>query len=306
MSSDEPSRKHKFDLRDHEAETPFLRVLASSPAVRWEGVLAFHFSLAPVTDLEARDQSWPFDNLALHLKGKPNPVTFLEAGRQKQAISHPGSLCLYPRGSANRFQWTESAVNLSFGVVPDLMRQVILETQRGDPDQFELIPANFFYEPLLEHLGKTLVLLLQSHDRGTRLYAEALGLHLAHHLVYHHANRHQPVVGPAHMASVQVQRAIEHMHTHYAENIALKDLAAASGFSLVHFSRLFRKATGMSPYQYLIQVRLQRAHDLLCTGRLTVAEVAVKVGFYDQSHFRSTFKRFFGYNPGDLLKGNMD
>jgi AraC family transcriptional regulator len=306
MSSDDSSRNHKFDLRDHEAETPFLRVLTSSTALDWEGVLAFHFALSPVTHSEARDQSWPFDNLALHLKGKPNAITYLEGGRQRQAMSSPGSLCLYPRGSANRIQWSEAAVNLSFGVAPEVMQQVILETQRGDPDRFELIPANFFYEPLLEQLGKTLVILLQSHDRATRLYAEALGLHLAHHLIYHHANHHQPVAGPPQMASVQVQRAIDHINAHYTENIALKDLAAASGFSVVHFSRLFRKATGMSPYQYLIQVRLQRAHDLLCTGRVTVAEVAVKVGFFDQSHFRNAFKRFFGYNPGDLLRRNWD
>ena len=68
-----------------------------------------------------------------------------------------------------------------------------------------------------------------------------------------------------------------------------------------HFMRLFKKSTGKSPHQYVIEARVRKAKDLLATGKLSVCEAAYRVGFVDQSHLTRHFKRIFGLPPKALL-----
>lgn len=71
-----------------------------------------------------------------------------------------------------------------------------------------------------------------------------------------------------------------------------------------HFARTFKHVTGVAPHQYVLKVRLERAKSLLLRGNLSIAEVAHKVGFFDQSHFTRYFKRLVGVTPQILLRQN--
>ena len=92
------------------------------------------------------------------------------------------------------------------------------------------------------------------------------------------------------------------MDTHYADNIDLNNIADEAFFSKFHFIRLFKKIYGVPPHQYLIQVRLAKAKELLGT-KTAVAETCYCVGFESISSFTGLFKRSFGlvkYWPGAL------
>ena len=73
----------------------------------------------------------------------------------------------------------------------------------------------------------------------------------------------------------------------------------AAGISPFHLTRIFKKAIGMSPHQYLIEVRVHSANALLAAGpeHPSLAEVAAAVGFSDQSHLTRQFKRILGTTP---------
>ena len=76
-------------------------------------------------------------------------------------------------------------------------------------------------------------------------------------------------------------------------------LAATVGLSTYHFARSFRAALGVPPHEYQLQRRIERARQLLRTRpSLTVAAIAVELGFADESHFRRHFKRVVGLTPG--------
>jgi AraC-like DNA-binding protein len=94
-----------------------------------------------------------------------------------------------------------------------------------------------------------------------------------------------------------IAAARAYIHAHYAEDIQLDQLAAVAHLSKSYFIRAFRHHMGMSPYAYLVQVRLNRAKALLRAGA-TPVDVALATGFYDQSHFTRYFKRFMGVSPG--------
>ncbi|WP_145949447.1 AraC family transcriptional regulator [Paenibacillus sp. Y412MC10] len=80
--------------------------------------------------------------------------------------------------------------------------------------------------------------------------------------------------------------------------IGLAQLAELAGVSSQRLNYIFRKATGMSPYQYIIRIRIQKAKELLINkDRLTVKQIAAMVGFTDDSHFVSTFRKIATVTP---------
>ena len=78
----------------------------------------------------------------------------------------------------------------------------------------------------------------------------------------------------------------------------LEDLGQVVGLTRFAFLRQFKKKTGMTPYAWLKRLRLERGKHLLCSG-LPVSEVALAVGFFDQSHFHHGFRQAFGLTPAE-------
>lgn len=99
---------------------------------------------------------------------------------------------------------------------------------------------------------------------------------------------------PMHKA---VQRAISTMQERYHEPITLTELAAEVFVSPFHFSRIFAKATGVTPGRYLTAVRLFEAKRLLLTSSLTVSDIVCTVGYSSVGTFTSRFTRAVGMSP---------
>ena len=93
----------------------------------------------------------------------------------------------------------------------------------------------------------------------------------------------------------------EHMH----EQLEVADLASIAGLSRFHFIRLFRIDTGESPRKYLLRARINRAQQLLMTSELSIGDVALQLGFYDNSHFANSFRRFFGISPSEFVRRQL-
>ena len=94
-----------------------------------------------------------------------------------------------------------------------------------------------------------------------------------------------------------VLRAISAIHERYFDPITLADLAAEVYVSPFHFSRIFAKATGVTPGRFLTAVRLFEAKRLLLTTSLTVADIVCSVGYSSVGTFTSRFTRAVGMTP---------
>jgi len=112
------------------------------------------------------------------------------------------------------------------------------------------------------------------------------------------------VPDPARKVRTAVALVREHIDTHYADRIRLASLAHIAGLSVFHLIRIFRAATGLSPYAYLGQVRVHRAAFLLREG-MAVSMVAAATGFADQSHLTRLFKRLVGVPPGEYQRASL-
>lgn len=98
-----------------------------------------------------------------------------------------------------------------------------------------------------------------------------------------------------------VDQVIYFIENHYSEEITLEKLAQDHFVSPTYLSRIFKEAVGMSPINYLISIRLNRALDLLKEGKTTIKEVAKLTGYQDAYHFSKSFKKQYGHAPSALL-----
>jgi AraC family transcriptional regulator len=99
------------------------------------------------------------------------------------------------------------------------------------------------------------------------------------------------------MIRTKLLRALDYIHDNLANELSLQELAGVAGVSVYHFVVVFRQATGISPHQYVIHQRVEKAKSLLRRSDLSIGEIALQVGFYDSSHLNRHFKRLTGITP---------
>lgn len=104
--------------------------------------------------------------------------------------------------------------------------------------------------------------------------------------------------GGPRLASWQERKATKFVLDHIAEPIDIGELARSCRVSRGYFISAFCASTGLTPHQWLICFRIRLAQELLLTTDRPLVEIAVDCGFYDQSHFTSTFARWTGESPG--------
>ncbi|HET9425261.1 MAG TPA: AraC family transcriptional regulator [Gemmatimonadaceae bacterium] len=102
-------------------------------------------------------------------------------------------------------------------------------------------------------------------------------------------------------AFVGIARAIIEDCYADAERTSLDGLASVAGVTPFHLVREFTRAMGLSPHRYVIQTRVRRASELLAKG-LPVSDVAATVGFADQSHLTTQFRRYVGTTPASYQR----
>jgi AraC family transcriptional regulator len=92
----------------------------------------------------------------------------------------------------------------------------------------------------------------------------------------------------------------DHIEAHLDNRLTLTDLAAVACLSPYHFSRSFKQAVGIGPQRYVTKRRLERAKTLMRRTTQPLALIAQEVGFSDQSHLTSVFRREIGVTPGNF------
>jgi AraC family transcriptional regulator len=104
----------------------------------------------------------------------------------------------------------------------------------------------------------------------------------------------------------RMRRVVDLIEERIGDHIRLADLAEAAALSPFHFARQFKAATGETPAAYVTRRRVERAEDLLRHTRLTIPEIAYKLGFAHQSHLHRAFKKRMGATPGSFRRGPIE
>jgi AraC-like DNA-binding protein len=187
-----------------------------------------------------------------------------------------------------------------FGVAPAVLREMLfaLDPRRADRTE-QLFPAPFVPAPAGTFLAQRYVFHhLRSHASPDPLYVEeAVLMTLADVLGRAYEDTGPSAVSDAHRAIVQ--RAREHLNRTYLRNESIAEVAAATGASVFHLCRLFRRATGSSLHACRTELRLRRSLEWLSDGG-DIQTVALAAGFAHHSHFTAAFRRAFGTRPSEF------
>ncbi len=103
-----------------------------------------------------------------------------------------------------------------------------------------------------------------------------------------------------------IQQAISLIHQRSNEELSLEKVARECGFSKYYFSRIFKKYTGKTFKTYLIDLRINKAKDLLLNSELPISQICYEIGFNDLSHFNRVFKKKVGCSPSEFRENKKE
>jgi AraC-like DNA-binding protein len=132
-----------------------------------------------------------------------------------------------------------------------------------------------------------------------RLFAESATLSLLHHVRARCGYANDRL---ARREAGGIAAAIDLIHARFRAALTLSEIAATSRLSLPRFIQSFKQHTGLTPHQYVLRLRVERARELLARNDLGLGLIALESGFYDQSRLTTVFKRVMGLTPGQFRK----
>jgi len=214
-----------------------------------------------------------------------------------------GLVSIHPSDTPVRWEWDTRLSFTLMSLDPEYLDKVARETFDLDPAQVRLKTVEGRRDPVITSIAGTLIREVMNGDAGSRQYAESLANLLSIHLLRNYAEHPLPIEKEKLFSQPRgVVQAMNFIHQNYSTDISLADIAAAAHLSTYHLTRVFKKSAGVSPHQYLVQVRVNSARSLLSAGAgdRSLAEIAAAVGFSDQSHLTRHFKRVLGVTPKQL------
>jgi AraC family transcriptional regulator len=118
----------------------------------------------------------------------------------------------------------------------------------------------------------------------------------------HGTTLHKPKLRTGRLPPQRLRRVLDFMDANLDRQVGLGDLAAQAGLSSSHFCHQFRVSTSASPHKYMLALRIDRGNQMLRDPKLSVLEVALAVGFENQQHFATAFRRVAGVSPSDYRR----
>jgi AraC family transcriptional regulator len=282
-----PDAKIEWHQRHPDAHHPFLVKRMS-----WSWFSAELVRVQP-TELEYRVKG-EAAYLALHDFVRSDGETTINGGSRSTLTDLRDKLTFVPIGSSadgwNRFKGRVSSV-----VAVHLAHAM---SDHDANDISKIPPALYFENNNLKATLQKLQSVLDGSGIDDHAYAETLGLLLLWEL------RHAADLKPSRLNSPrggltagQLRRIKEFIDAEISNDVTISDLAAVAGLSQFHFIRAFKDSIGLPPYQYVLSERIQRARELLSNRDLSIAEVALAVGFSDASQLNRVFRKFVGVTP---------
>jgi AraC family transcriptional regulator len=210
-----------------------------------------------------------------------------------------GSIAVVPAGSSVVCSRQGSVDSLLIYLEPSLVARVAAESFEFDPTRTVVPPVHGLNAPELRSTMLAVDAELKSGGVGGSLMAESLANVLAVHLIRHTTGaRRLPASADGVLPHRKLRTVIEYIMENLEGSPTLEQMAAVVHISPYHFARQFKAATGLPPHQYVVARRVERAQHLLrAHDELGLADVALRVGFSDQSQFSLHFKRIVGVTP---------
>lgn len=246
------------------------------------------------------------DHVVLVNRGGPHDLEERLDGRVFRTSGVLGDVAFIPAGTPAEFRSVAGRPQGVESVAIRLDPAFVREAARGadvDPDGIELVGVLGGRDPEIERIGVSLLSEIENGGLLGDLYADSLATLLAVSLLRNHSSlgragtlrtERKPARG---LPRASLRRVTDYVEENLSGDLTLARLSGVAHMSPFHFSRMFKLSTGLSPHQYVIRRRVERAKRLLSGTGLPLHEVARTSGFTDQSHLAKHFRLHLGATP---------
>ncbi|BAY09855.1 AraC family transcriptional regulator [Calothrix sp. NIES-2098] len=295
-----------IDYRQEKASDAFVPKPAVLSSSGWDSIY-FEFHQQPKFDIAEHQhtmhviaQGIPYSSLSIS-----SGERWLD-GKMVRERRNNGDIAIVPAGISHRCNWNTSVQFMILAFESELLQQVGQDLVNCD--RIELIP-HFMNEQdvLIQGILSALKAELESDKIGGYLLIDSLKTTLAIHLLRNYCTTQPKISTYADgLSKSTLQQVREYINAHLHQEIKLSDIAAIAQMSQYHFLRLFKQSMGVTPHQYILQCRIDRAKYLLQHSELSIADIALSLGFCDQSHLTRYFKRIVGVTPKQILQARRN
>ena len=272
-------------------------VLSSGP-LGWNGLIAERFRHVPA---EHHFPALPENTASLYL-GQPVRSVRWSGDGIHEGPTQEGDVTVKVSGQPAGWHFDKDVDLLVMRLAPAFLGRVA-EENGLNADAVELRPSLDRRDDAVKHIGLAMLAEMESGGASGRVYGESLATALATHLLRNHATSPQAATDQkGGLPRSVLRRVTDFVNDNLSMDVGLSDMAGVANLSRYHFSRQFKRSTGLSPHQYVIRRRVKRARELLSKTDLSVGEVASAVGFTHQSHLAYHVRRHYGAPPSSLRR----
>jgi AraC family transcriptional regulator len=269
---------------------------------------------APRARVIAQGEGWSVSDLTCHLGPQDRRFeerveqvtiaaviegTFFYRTARRDVLLYPGSFLLGDAGVSFECGHEHSVGDrcVSFQFAPSLFEEIAAAVTGSYRFRFPMA--------MLPAIRKLTVASVDAeiHARGAdRVAPDQAALRLAQSvLTVASGSTASPVRAAAHEQR-RINDVLRYIEEQAEQPLSLGELAGMAGMSRYHFVRVFQRITGLTPYQYLLGVRLRRTAVTLCTSAMPITGIALDAGFGDLSTFHGRFRQVFGQSPGSFRR----
>ena len=227
------------------------------------------------------------------------------SNRQSFKQIEPGQAFLVSQNQSHQLEWRQPAELTLIYLHPSFLASAINDSIENNHleirDHFSLIN-----DTLIREVGVIFRHLCNSEIAVERLYIENLANLLAVHLLGKYLNYNLKPHSYKKLSQQKLKRIYEYIEINLDRKITLSDLAKIAGVGKFYFCRLFKTSVDLTPYQYVLQQRVERAKRLLRHSNLPICDISLECGFSSQSHLTKHFRNMVNSSPMNYRKSRED
>lgn len=201
-------------------------------------------------------------------------------------------IALSPAGSPSTISPTSQILGIYFD--PEFVNAVL------EAKNFTFAQQTNIEDPFLFEIASKLTSVCND-SFSEAIYAESLGVACIVHLAKQYRASEQAHFPKGRLNPYQLKQVVDFAHSYMQFNIGLHEMAGLVHLSPYHFGRLFKQTVGKSPYQFILQLKIDCAKKLIKQNNGPISEIAYQLNFSDQSHFSNAFRKATGISPRQYL-----
>jgi AraC family transcriptional regulator len=216
--------------------------------------------------------------------------------RETIVVEKDAVICMLPEGTTAEMSWVQELQIRIFAFDPEYVSKLL-------PGQKKFQPRWKIVDEILAGFSNRICAAMSVSHFPERTYAESLAVLCIEQLSRQDKAIADEVPGRGKLSPRQLLTVIAFAHDSIQQDIGLVDMANLVHLSAYHFGRLFKQTIGLSPYQYILQLRIEYAKKLILEKAGPLGEIAYQLNFSDQAHFSNAFRKATGLSPRQYQHG---